>query len=101
MEKNFKNVNFENFIKENADQYRMYASEKTWKGIYKALHIRRRWFGIGFLFSIVAGGFATLFIINSGKTDLKEIASSNSSVQSIAVNEKATVSQIISMKGTG
>lgn len=99
MERNFNNVDFENFLKENADQYRMYASEKTWKGIYNALNTRKRWFGIGFLFSLVAGGFATFFIINSRKTDLKELTHSNSPVQSFAVNEKNSKSQITLAKG--
>lgn len=47
MNKNFENRDFEHFVKQNADQYRMFPSEKVWKGINNTLHTRRRWYGIG------------------------------------------------------
>jgi hypothetical protein len=47
MESNFNNRDFEQYVKRNADQYRMIPSEKVWKGINNALHTRRRWYGIG------------------------------------------------------
>ena len=47
MESNFNNRDFEQFVKQNADQYRMFPSEKVWKGIHNTLHTRRRWYGIG------------------------------------------------------
>lgn len=46
MENRF-NRDFEQFLKQNADQYRMYPSEKVWKGIYHSLHGRRRWIALG------------------------------------------------------
>jgi hypothetical protein len=46
MESNFNNRDFERFVKQNADQYRMFPSEKVWKNIHGALHTRRRWYGI-------------------------------------------------------
>jgi hypothetical protein len=39
MERNFNNE-FERFLKENADQHRMYPSAKVWSGIYNSLHTR-------------------------------------------------------------
>jgi len=47
MESNYRNRDFEDFIKQNADQYRMFPSEKVWKNIHSALHTRRRWYGFG------------------------------------------------------
>ncbi len=47
MNKNFENRDFEHFVKQNADQYRMFPSERVWKGINNTLHTRRRWYGIG------------------------------------------------------
>ncbi|MEO6610984.1 MAG: hypothetical protein ABIT05_09485 [Chitinophagaceae bacterium] len=47
MENRFNNRDFEQFVKQNADQYRMFPSDKVWKGIHNTLHTRRRWYGIG------------------------------------------------------
>jgi hypothetical protein len=47
MESNFDNREFEQYVKKNADQYRMIPSEKVWKGISNTLHTRRRWYGLG------------------------------------------------------
>jgi hypothetical protein len=46
MERQYNNGDFEKLLRDNADQYRMYPSEKVWKGIHSALHTRRKWFGI-------------------------------------------------------
>lgn len=56
MERGFYNEDFEQLIKQKADQYRMYPSEHTWKGIYRALHRTRRWYWVGFL--LFLGGIA-------------------------------------------
>jgi hypothetical protein len=47
MEKNMHSKDFEQFLKQNANQYRMYPSERVWKGIYNHLHNRRRWLWFG------------------------------------------------------
>jgi hypothetical protein len=47
MESNFNNREFEQYVKSNADQYRMIPSEKVWKGISNTLHTRRRRYGFG------------------------------------------------------
>lgn len=48
MEHNFDNRDFERFVRQNADQYRMFPSEKVWDGIHASLHTRkRRWYVIG------------------------------------------------------
>jgi hypothetical protein len=47
MEHKFDNREFEQFVKQNADQYRMFPSDRVWKGINNTLHTRRRWYGLG------------------------------------------------------
>jgi hypothetical protein len=66
MERNYNNE-FERFLKENADQYRLYPSAKVWNGIYTALHTRRKWFGLGIVLLLLTGSLITLLITNSSK----------------------------------
>ena len=66
MERNFNNE-FERFLKENADQYRMYPSSKVWNGIYTALHTRRKWFGLGIVLLLLTGTLVTILITHSSK----------------------------------
>jgi hypothetical protein len=47
MERNLNNEDFEEFLKLKTDHYKLYPSDKVWKGIYQSLHIRRRWFTVG------------------------------------------------------
>jgi len=48
MERNFYNDEFEELLKEKADQYKMYPSDKVWNGIQNSLHSKRKWYWIGF-----------------------------------------------------
>ena len=66
MERNFNNE-FERFLKENADQYRMYPSSKVWSGIYNALHTRRKWFGLGIILLLLTGSLVTVLVTRSPK----------------------------------
>src|ERR1044071_7053081 len=70
MESNFDNKDFEQFVKQNADQYRMFPSEKVWKGIYNTLHTRRKWYSIGLTTLLVTTGVATWIMLNSPKPQL-------------------------------
>ena len=68
MENRFNNNDFEQFVKQNADQYRMFPSDKVWKGIHHNLHTRRRWYGIGLGLLILTTGVVTwVMLSNSGK----------------------------------
>lgn len=49
MEENFYHSDFEDFIREKADQYKMYPSDKVWKGVERSLRTRRRWYWTGFV----------------------------------------------------
>jgi hypothetical protein len=65
MESNFNNREFEQYVKRNADQYRMIPSEKVWKGINNALHTRRRWYGLGLaLLLLLTGGSVTWVMVS-------------------------------------
>jgi hypothetical protein len=66
MERNFNNE-FERFLKENADQYRMYPSSKVWSGIYASLHTRRKWFGLGIVLLLLTGTLITFLVTHSSK----------------------------------
>src|SRR5258706_8284369 len=46
-ESNFYSDEFEQLIREKTEQYKMYPSEKAWKGIHGSLHTKRRWFIAG------------------------------------------------------
>jgi hypothetical protein len=59
MENSYNNKDFEQFVKQNADQYRMFPSEKVWEGIHNTLHVRRRWYGIGFSLLLLTIGIVT------------------------------------------
>lgn len=51
MQRDFNNDDFESFLKQKVDQYKIYPSDGVWKGVYNALHARKRWIMIGgFLF---------------------------------------------------
>ena len=66
MERQFHNEDFEKFLKDNANQYRMYPSDKVWKGIYSALHIRHRWYAFAALILLLtSGALITFFALNN------------------------------------
>jgi len=66
MERKFNN-DFERFLKENADQYRLYPSTKVWNGVHAALHTRRKWFGLGITLLLLTGALVTVLISTSSK----------------------------------
>lgn len=74
MESNYNNENFERFLRESTDQYRMYASENVWKNIYSYLHTRRRWFGIGLILFLSAGFVTTIMLTNSSVSGNRQVA---------------------------
>lgn len=69
MESNFNNRDFEQFVKQNADQYRMFPSEKVWKNIHSTLHTRRRWYGIGLALLLLTSGTVTWVMLSSPGKD--------------------------------
>jgi len=70
MESNFSNRDFEQFVKQNADQYRMFPSEKVWKGVNSVLHTRRKWYGLWLgVFLLLSGGAVTWVMTSYPSSD--------------------------------
>lgn len=65
MESNFSNRDFERFVQRNADQYRMFPSEKVWNHVHRTLHKRRRWYGLGLAFLLLLTGAAVTMVMRS------------------------------------
>lgn len=71
MKSNFYTDEFEQLLKEKADQFRMYPSKRVWHSIYNNLHPSRRWpsavMSILFFFSLVFTGYLNTSDNNIGK----------------------------------
>jgi hypothetical protein len=85
MESNFNNKEFEQYVKRNADQYRMIPSEKVWKGINGALHTRRRWYGLGLALLLLLTGGSVTWVMVSYPVSKKQNISSVKNSQSIPI----------------
>lgn len=75
MEKEYFNSEFEQFLKENADQNRMYPSEKVWYNINSNLHFRSRIFGFGFTVLMLSLGTISIYLLNDDKMKIANITS--------------------------
>ncbi len=58
MERSFYNedFDFEELIKHKSDQYKIYPSDKVWRGIQNSLHPTRKWYWLGLV--LILGGFS-------------------------------------------
>lgn len=65
MENRFNNRDFEQFVKQNADQYRMFPSEKVWENIHGTLHVRKRWYGVGIVLLFITVATVTLVMVSN------------------------------------
>jgi hypothetical protein len=89
MERQFNNGDFEKLLRDNANQYRMYPSEKVWKGIHSALHTRRRWYGLTVaIMFLLTGSIVSIIIYNdnpgkNNSTELKTNSIQNSDQQQV------------------
>ncbi|MBA2328874.1 MAG: hypothetical protein H0V91_04575 [Flavisolibacter sp.] len=103
MQRNYNNEDFEQFLKQSADSYRMRPSDKVWKGISNSLSERRR--KIGF----TTGGFLVIasilgyFLIDTSKNIALPEASaqvelnSNSATNAASANKNNTEAPVISI----
>jgi hypothetical protein len=85
MERNLNNDDFEHFLKAKTDHYKLYPSDNVWKGIYKSLHSRRKWFTIGGSLLLFSG----LLFLNSQFND-------RSSAINVQKNKRSTESSNVS-----
>lgn len=86
MESNYSNRDFEQYVKKNADEYRMFPSEKVWKGVHNALHTRKRWPGFGLAFLLLLTGGAVTWVMTTYPVSDKR---DNSSLAANAVTPKS------------
>lgn len=97
MESNYSNRDFEQFVKQNADEYRMFPSEKVWNGVHNALHTRRRWTGFGLAFLLLLTGGAvswvmTMYPVSKKSQDITSVESGKANTGSAsAAADKAGV----------
>ena len=97
MERQFNNGDFEKLLRDNANQYRMYPSEKVWKGIHSSLHTRRRWYGLtAVIMFLLTGSIVSIIIYNdtpgkNNSAELKTNSNQNSDQQQVpAIASKET-----------
>src|SRR5215510_14376575 len=65
MQRNFYTDDFEQLIRQKADQYKMYPSDHVWKGVHKTLHGRRRWYWAGLAVLLLGAGiFSADYLLN-------------------------------------
>ncbi len=60
MERDFYNDDFESLIKQKADQFRMYPSDKVWNEVNKSLHPGKKWYWYGFALLLSGLGLYSL-----------------------------------------
>jgi hypothetical protein len=92
MESNFNNNDFERFLKQNADQYRMFPSENVWDGIHSTLHTRRRWHGLWLALLLLTTGAVTWIMLTTpgNKKDSYIAARKSVSGKQAATDKPAT-----------
>lgn len=79
MERGFYNEDIEELLKEKADQYKMYPSDKVWKGIHRSLHSNRKWYWLSLVLFLSAVGYYTFIeFIAPSKAD-KAVNGANAS----------------------
>ena len=87
MERNYDNRDFEQFLKQNADQYRMHPSEKVWTEINHTLHPRSRWYGITALLLLLTGAVVSGVMILQPDSN-SQIASTEIKINTQPVKEE-------------
>lgn len=76
MERGFYNEDIEELLKEKADQYKMYPSDKVWKNIHRSLHPNRKWYWLSLILFLGAVGYYT-FIEFITPSSSKSISGNN------------------------
>src|SRR5437868_4410541 len=97
MERKFYTNDFEELLKENADQFKMSPSKKVWHGIYNDIHPGTRWPSIAmsllFVFTLIVVGYWN--IEHSGHNNLPKVPNKTGLQKEVNVvpTEKYSVSQ--------
>jgi hypothetical protein len=100
-ESNFYSDEFEQLLREKTEQYKMYPSEKVWKGIHGSLHTKRRWF-ISSMSLLVTGilFFAGRELLFPSKAELaRRTTVTTRDIADPGSNEEENISPQISLSG--
>lgn len=92
MERDFNNDEFEFFLKQKADQYKIYPSEKSWRNIHNSLHSKWKWFTLGGSLLLLTGFFFfsnDLIFSNSSKASNSSKTSTKEKTASIQINSRS------------
>jgi hypothetical protein len=82
---------FERFLKENADNHRLYPSDQVWNAIHAKLHTRKRWLAAGLSLLFLTGLTVTVvMLMNPGGTPSNSLAKQNKQSAGAIQTEKAT-----------
>lgn len=99
MERRFDMSDFEQSLKDHADQFKMVPSKRVWNGIYNNLHPGSKWpsitIAILFLFTLI-----TISKLNNSPTQFRDVEnnSKNDNTTNIIVSQDASSHQAISEK---
>ena len=82
MENEFYTEDFEQLLKEKADQFSMYPSKRVWHSIYNNLHPSRRWPSVAMSLLLI-GSLILIGYLNTGENSInRQINSSNTLTKS-------------------
>lgn len=105
MENEFYTDEFEQLLKEKADQFSMYPSKRVWHSIYNNLHPSRRWpsvvISLFFISSLILIGY-----LNTGENSITRQINNNSSLSTSSAQETVSpekinkISQVLSYSKT-
>jgi hypothetical protein len=117
MEKSFYHNDFEEYLKEKADQYKMYPSERVWKGIDRSMRSYRKWYWTGFILLLSGiSYFAITELISPPSKSVNKIQAqppkptvtaeqldpfSSTFIPSASANERQTVTSDITVEDSG
>ncbi len=93
MENEYYTDEFEQLLKEKADQFSMYPSRRVWHSIYNNLHPSRRWpsvvISLFFISSLILIGY-----LNTGENSITRQINSNSSISTTDFPETSSTEKI-------
>ena len=85
MEKNFYTDDFEFFLKDTVDNFRMYPSKKVWHSLYNDLHPGRRWPSLAICLLLIT---AVMYIGISNNDSINSLSKHNASENILAKNKQ-------------
>ncbi|WP_205508647.1 hypothetical protein [Longitalea arenae] len=90
MERGFYNEDIEELLKEKADQYKMYPSDKVWQGIHRSLHPNRKWYWFSLILFLSAVGYYTFIEFITPSTANRAISGNNASTTANTSTDNST-----------